>query len=217
MQTRTLSLFPTWTLALVLSLSQGVHADQTALNLGAGGGINFTNSNWTLGYEFTANANIRVKQLGFYDDFENGLTQSHVVGIWNLAGQLLTSATVTPADPLLDHFRYTAIQPFPLSAGTNYVVGALTGNENYSFHWSATTPAEITFVRDRYDRTATGTGILDFPESSDGLLAAGAGYLGPNLLYSDAGAAPEPGTLALLGIGAGLLLTRTGWRRRRAA
>ncbi|HHD64878.1 MAG TPA: hypothetical protein ENK96_11095 [Desulfobulbaceae bacterium] len=38
---------------------------------------NFTNGSWSLGFEFTTNEDIYVTSLGFYDDYRDGLTESH--------------------------------------------------------------------------------------------------------------------------------------------
>jgi hypothetical protein len=195
-----------WSLTAILGLANLSQAGYVALTLSGSPSVD-TNGPWTLGFEFKANAATSVEKLGFYDDNGDGLTESHFVGIWDLSGNLLTSATVSPTDPLVDSFRYTSISPLKLTAGTNYVIGAMTGWEKYSWGWSVTTPAEITFVTDRFDLNYNGTGIVDFPESSAGRTATGAGWLGPNFII-----VPEPGSFVLLGMGAAVLI---GCRRSR--
>jgi hypothetical protein len=65
---------------------------------------NFTNNDWSLGFEFTVNSPVFVTQLGFYDDWQNGLTETHDVGIYDAAQNLLVSTTVSPSDPLTAFF-----------------------------------------------------------------------------------------------------------------
>ena len=73
------------------------------------------------GYRFTVLSNIVVSSLGFFDYLGDGLGESHTVGIFNSAGELLTSAVVFSGtgNPLDDGFRYTNISPLTLSEGEN--------------------------------------------------------------------------------------------------
>jgi len=87
-------------------------------------GVGDFNGNWTLGYEFTANSNMNLTHLGFFDWNQDGLAQNHQIGIWDTAGNLLSTATVGNADPLTGFFRYTPIAPLTLTAGQNYIIGA---------------------------------------------------------------------------------------------
>ena len=58
-----------------------------------------------------------VKYLGFFDYQGDGLTETHDVGIYDPAGNLLASATVLPGDPLIGHFRWVAVSPIVLDPG----------------------------------------------------------------------------------------------------
>src|SRR5262249_34980977 len=49
---------------------------------------------YTLGWSFTTNNRIVVDRLGVYDDNGDGLSESHLVGIWDSARNLLVQATV---------------------------------------------------------------------------------------------------------------------------
>src|SRR5262249_25328874 len=53
-----------------------------------------TNGEWSLGYKFEVNAPITVTQLGYYDSGQDGLAESHAVGIYDLSQNLLVSGTV---------------------------------------------------------------------------------------------------------------------------
>jgi hypothetical protein len=152
--------------ALGLALSLGLmavgsqaRAQTPAFTLS--GGSDFNNGQWSLGFQ---------------------LAQSHDVGIFDLGGNLLTSATVNPSDPLTGLFRYTSITPYDLVAGTQYVIASTTGSENYNYNPAtfATAP-EISFVSDRYVSSTA----LAFPV--DGPVNV-AGWFGPNFQFQSTAA-----------------------------
>ena len=81
----------------------------------------------SLGYQFTPLVDISVSSLGFFDFLGDGLGESHTVGIFDNAGELLSS-TVVPSGTvslLDDGFRYNDIAPITLSAGETYTAAAL--------------------------------------------------------------------------------------------
>lgn len=72
-------------------------ASAGTLALDITGGTVMTNGNWSLGWQFTVNSSITVDGLAFYDNKDD---ESHLVGIYNDASQvLLVSTTVLPTDP----------------------------------------------------------------------------------------------------------------------
>ncbi|OPX19226.1 MAG: hypothetical protein BZ151_10360 [Desulfobacca sp. 4484_104] len=168
---------------------------------------NFTNYNWSLGWEFTTKAPVTVAALGFYDDLKNGLTQNHDVGIYDAVGNLLVSTTVLPTDPLTSWFRFHSITPYTLAAGQTYYIQAVTGSENYTWYTNGlVVDPSITYNTDAYYIPANG--VLTFPNASDGhTQALGGGYFGPNFTTS---AVPLPSALLLVGSG---FLGLVGWRR----
>ena len=180
-------------LAAVLATLPAYHA--TAATLAAdftSPTVDSTNGSWSLGFEFNVNIPFVVTELGFYDDFQNDLTQSHDVGIYNAGGTLLVSGTISPGDPLVSWFRWTSVTPTLLPVGNGYRIAGVTGAENYT--WSPTgftTDPSITFVADRYTSSAT----LVFP--ADGPVGVN-GFFGPNFAGNPV---PEPGTFALLAAG----------------
>ena len=80
----------------------------------------------TVGWEFTAQSDLWVSELGFFDLGQDGLNISHDVGIWDQDHNLIVSATVSAgtAAPVIGEYRYVEISPFLLTAGQTYVIGA---------------------------------------------------------------------------------------------
>ncbi len=125
------------------------------------------NGNWTLGYEFSPNVNITVSSLGFFDWDQDGLAQTHDIGIWTTTGTLLTSAAVSGADPLDGAFRYSGISDLDLVAGNNYVIGGYNYTVDDAVRsdvggMNITTSPDISIVDGRW------IGGLAFPVNSTG-------------------------------------------------
>jgi hypothetical protein len=78
----------------------------------------------TFGNVFTPARDIIIDSLGIFDYGEDGLGESHEVGIFESSGTLLASAVVPAGtvSPLDNHFRYTDIVPTRLEAGQTYTV-----------------------------------------------------------------------------------------------
>jgi hypothetical protein len=202
-------------LGFVLILGRGGRADVAAFTF-TGVTNDATNGAWSLGYEFQVNAPITVTQLGFYDSGQDGLAESHAVGIYDLSQNLLVSGTVDAGttDALVGFFRYKAVDPTLLGVGT-YVIAAASGTENYTWDPIGLSSApEVTWVEDRY---LFGS-VLAFPaDGPNGRI----GIFGPNFEFGPAvSSVPEPSTLALAGAGlagmAGAALRRRAARTRAA-
>jgi hypothetical protein len=170
-----------------------VRAD-TAIQLGSGYS-NFTNGNWTLGFQFTPTANLTVTSLGDY--FQAGVTNTQAVGLWTLAGAELATASVTGSGAAADSFQFTAITPVVLLAGQTYVVGGTTGSDNYAGFDIAN------FV------VAPVIGYGGHRESYGAALQYPANYYGGS--FADFGgdfqftAVPEPAAWAMMLVGVGFL------------
>lgn len=84
---------------------EGRSAELTWIASAAGG---------TVGWQFTTNSAVTVRDLGVLDSAQDGLVQAHDVGIFNAAGALLVGATVPVGvgAPLINQFRYAPLRHF---------------------------------------------------------------------------------------------------------
>lgn len=171
-----------------------------------------TLNGFSMGWEFNVLNPIEIARLGYfnYGPSGSGITQAHQVGIFNSSGVLLVSTTVNPGDPVQGNWAWKSlVTPYHLSAGTGYVIAALTGKDDL-YTWSVPSIVQdpsISYVRNRYQRTPTGTLINPTFTTS---FYPGYHFFGPNMDI-----VPEPAFLQLpmlMGLG-GLAY----WRRRKQA
>jgi hypothetical protein len=156
----------------------------------------------SLGWVFSTNTDVAVSALGFYVGAQNGLTQTHEVGIYDLSGNLLVSTTVSSSDPLVGWFAYHPVATTVLSAGGTYVIAAETGADPLAWNPNGfTVSPSINWVSDAWVYSDS----LVFPTGSDYALYGvnTNGYFGPNFL--DPVETPEPATITLFLLGGGLL------------
>jgi len=155
--------------------------------------------------------NISVTSLEVYDSGEGVLPSAATVGIWNLAGTLLASATVPSGSSANDgFFSSVPITPLSLTAGVDYVVGAYLDATASSYNTgqggSGSVDPNITIIQDRFIDISS----FAFPSSTDD--ETGGAWLGGSFGYG-AQTTPEPGSLLLITTGLAALLAR---RLRRA-
>ncbi len=113
---------------LMVGWVPNVHADSPSFSIISAN--SYGNSYYlpqSVGYRFTVLSDIVVSGLGFFDYLEDGLGESHTVGIFNSTGELLTSAVVSSGTGnfLDDGFRYADISPLTLTVGETYTAAAL--------------------------------------------------------------------------------------------
>jgi Domain of unknown function (DUF4082) len=151
----------------------------------------------TLGFDFTVGStSLLVTALGLWDENQDGFNNSHSVGLWDNAGNLLGSVVLSSGttDPLLGQFRYvTLTTPVTLLAGMTYVLGGsyLGGDADHVKSTDATNPATFDpAVTPGTIRFSAGGSGFAFPDSS----GISGPILGPNAEFSFAsGAVPETG------------------------
>jgi len=177
-------------------------------------------SDATVGWSFTVQSPIEVASLGFFDSGAMGLSQPHLVGIWNDAAELLVSAQIRSGEgsPLIGLYRYADAPGTVLTPGNRYVIGATVplgiphdpgpipsmdgyplGNVDLG---TVVTAQEIILVETalRHPGEAgggltVGPGTLRFPSHVDSF----GGAFAPNFRFE---MVPEPAMFALLAAGA---------------
>lgn len=155
------------------------------------------NRPFTIGFSFSLSEAKTVNALGYNS---LNITGPQDIGLWNISGILLASATVTPGSQLVSNFRWTDISPFSLGVGTYVLGGTFTGGLFPSDLQGVSTVSGYTYLSDRF---SGGTG-LQFPTSStDG--SYGAQGIGLVNVSFGAGAVPEPATWVMLLFGFGAI------------
>ncbi len=174
-------------------------ADTPALDITGLGptGFDYIQGSYSLGFRFTANKDLNVTALGFYDDLKDGITGNHDVGIYDVVTQqLLVSTTVVPSDPLTGFFHYHTLgTPYILPGGKDYYLQAVTMTDRYSYNTNLNNaeikvdPA-ITFKSIAVYYATSSATALHYPDTED---SSAMGDFGPSMLISNPGAPGGPG------------------------
>ena len=204
------------TLGLAASPAQAIAITAGIDNLSGGTFGPSTGGAYNLGYEFSLSNAATVNALGSYDHNGDGLRGDYTVGLWDVAGTLLASATVGTADQLASSFRWADISHITLGAG-NYIVASAgdwgstgnAGNDDFIYWNSSFTTNQLTYVTDKLAHGAT----LTFPYISQGGAGAGfaPGWLGGNVSFASTTSTTStsvPGPLPLLGVAAAFAYSR---------
>jgi hypothetical protein len=166
----------------------------------------------TAGGTFTVTNNITVTALGAFNylfQLNQGTIQ---VGLWDAAGNLMASNTISSTSPLVNQSRYQSIDPVYLDPNHLYRLGAYSTNGTIYLNVAA--PGLGGSVSN------SPPVVLDNSALFEGAFAApltvtntpGAFYLGPNFTFENR--IPEPAAGLLLCM-AGLLFGACGkWRSR---
>jgi hypothetical protein len=154
-----------------------------------------------VGFLFTADVDLTVTDLGVTNAGDNTtLNSAHMVGLWSATTQaLLGSVSVDNTGTLINGWFYSSLaSAINLTAGMNYVLGAMYAGDDGDSYWSGPSTMTTNFIS-ATTAVFSAAGDLGFvypTQTSGGNL----GRLGPNMLATPT-AVPEPGTLALLGLG----------------
>lgn len=166
----------------------------------------YNSESHALGYKFTANNNVTITALGFFDAYRDGFSANHLVGLWDENQTLLSSVELYAGTGsiLIDDFRYESMNnTVTLTAGKSYYIAGTTASDI----WVYRADNIITDLNISYDGSyyALFTGYkLAFPKTT----ASDNQYITVNFLM-DIAPVPEPATALLFGTGlAGLVSYR---------
>lgn len=190
-------------LVMLCGASPALALDTPAYSV-TGSGFLGTDAPVTVGFKFTAESASNLTALGYHDEGLDGLFNAHDVGLYDLAGTLLATATVPDgtAGNLIGDYRYVTLgSAYALTAGTQYVLAAhTTAGDGYRYNNVPPTTLTVNPMISIGDNASLYTygPALVFPTSSIGYDL----YATPNMLLSPV---PEPETYALLLAGLGII------------
>jgi hypothetical protein len=204
-------------LFLALTAGQPLFAATVAVLPGSGG---FQNSNYggniTLGWGFSLSQPVTVTDLGYFDG-NSGLTDSHPVGIWDSLGSLIAQATVPSgtAGDLVSGFRFAAIAPVVLGAGSYTIGGYADGTSADEFRFNVPSITTITGLSFGPTHLYTQGDSLSEPLTKADVFSQD-GYFGPNFeVSSSVASTPEPESIEMSLLGLAIVTGLRVWRARR--
>lgn len=153
-----------------------------------------------VGWRFDVNTSIILTDIGVWNgdsQLSPGLTSDHRVGLWDSAGNLLTSGSAGPGDPTVGGWNYGDVADVVLVPGERYTLGAMYTSDDDDAYISS--PASMGLAPEINPNTngvfpSVGDLGFVFPTEDSTNLAR----LGPNFLFTDV---PAPASAALLGLG----------------
>lgn len=197
--------------AALLTAPVAAQAAALGVDFTSAGFVSTSNNSWTLGYRFTANSSTSVVALGTWNQRVQGRIQ---VGLWDSAQNLLASTFVDSTSDVHGNadWLFEDIPAVALTAGNDYYVGSF-GVTGYAWAVNGfTVDPRISYVADAWARDA-----FAFPNETSSFTGGsqGNGFFGGNVMLEDRQSVPEPGVIALMGLGlAGAAVARR--RRSRA-
>ena len=199
-------------LALLAVLLSPIAANATVIDIN-GGVAAFDSRDFTLGWTFTVNSAFSIDGLGLWDEGADGFdfVEGYQVALWSSSGDILAQAivdntsTATASSNADGLWMFTDIATLLLNPG-DYTIGYFRPGNSDQWRFATSSVdvfADITFG----ERVEQIGNSLMLPTRVTG---NSDGHFGPNMRLTSADV-PEPGTLALIGIG----LAAFGFVRRR--
>jgi hypothetical protein len=147
-----------------------------------------------------------LTSLGFYDHNDDGIAGTYQLGLWDSSQTLVRTATVTPASPLTDGFRYASIAPFTLGSPETFTIGVLLpANPPDVWLDNAVMVLNVGYTGAGTGQFSAPTGSLIYPSTVD----TGNNYYVVNANGPAPPVVPEPASIALVVIATFALLQRT--------
>jgi hypothetical protein len=137
-----------------------------------------------LGDVFTSNVNGTVTALGIYAGNNATYVGPETVGLYNAAGVLLTSTTVSNSDPLFDGYYWVPTASASVTAGSVYTVVDQV-NQNGWGYGPVPTNNWATFNYNDYIYTSSLPATWTSPNTN----GSGPAYYGGNVAIPEGGAA----------------------------
>lgn len=208
-------LISTWLALFLIGHGLGNHAWALPVASISGPGILVTvGGDTVIGFQFTTNVALNVTHLGIFDENNDGLSETHHIGLWTDGGTLLASSTLSGGSgSLLDGFRYEPITPVNLAASETFRIAASYSARTFDHLDADSFPLDTHHFDSSITRLesaskpATG---LEFPGVLGDIMLGNdaVDVLGPNF---QAQPVPEPATVLLLGTG---LVGLVGFRKK---
>lgn len=186
---------------VVLFWSGSVYADVLLIDPGTSLTGTPNGATYTVGYDFTVGSEpLLVTELGIWDQGQDGLSNQHIVGLWDTSGDLLASLTIPAgtSSTLDGQFRYESLaSPVFLTANSDFIIGAsyVSGDADTFLVARTFENADPIFnaaVTPGGERFGAAPSTLTFPSYSGG--APELGDFGPNMMFD---VVPEPSILCL--------------------
>jgi hypothetical protein len=163
---------------------------------------------YTFKQKFVVGAqNIVINSLGFYDYLGDGLAESHLMGLFDSAGNLLVSTTISSGtgSTLQYGFRWKTIVDMTLTAGSTFSLISQSNRDAHNMVRGFTLNPEVISVEGGFGSGASFNPNL-ISTSKDNIIWTG------NFNIVDT-QVPEPASLALMGLGLAALAFRPQKRK----
>lgn len=161
--------------------------DFSSITLQGNGGTDLV-----FGVIFTPTVNFSIDYLGYFYSTASGMTESHLVGLYDSDDDLLASTTINSSSTQSGNFLYNYVTPVELLANQTYVLEGISGIVDYYTNttlvngYTLYAPITITGYTLQVGSSLTDDSVSNFPYQ----------LFGP-----DMGLTPEPNSLWLLGSG----------------